>query len=586
MANVLKCYWWVLLVALLAGVLHVAPYIYFEQQLGGEYQGVHMAGAYDEDFYLSFVNQARVGKSAFANPYIYENRDQGISFRYQVLDTLIGWSGRVLNLSMDSIALAIKFFSTALLFIVLFVLGKSLTKSAVGGVLVAIVVELGNEIARLEIEPVLNTIFHWQSSFNSFLFYDRPIYPSVTAIFFFFGLYLVWKLLEDNKRLHAILLGVLVGIISYLYFYFWVFLTILICVMIITAVVRKEYALAKNFVLALIIGTIISVPFLVGVYGTLGQGSVDTANIAKNFVSTHRIIVEKVILAPLIILAGVWYFLRSKKITLPRQLAFLFACLLAGLIASNQQVFTGMEVQQHHFHFMTNIPILLLTAGVLLWYLLGQLSRSTVAYRYIRAMVVGVVFIVVIAHATGVQASSYRFWSGEFTDRQRWMSAFRWLNTNTSKDDVVLSSRGLSESVPIYTHNYVYGALHAMSYPVPIERLEHNYFTQIYLDGVRTTGAREYLQAHRDEMGQYVYEGQYWRATCGSFGCFPDSTFDKLVADYQTFVSRPFESELNKYRLDYVVWDKKRDPNWSLDQYKSLKQIFEQDKVVIYTFKL
>lgn len=581
----LKKFWWVGVIAMLAGVLHIAPYIYFERSLGLEYKDVHMTGAYDEDFYLALVNQARVGKSAFANPYTYENRDQGINFRYQILETLIGKIAHGLRLSMDAVALAVKFFSSAILFIILFVFGRSLTKSATGGVLAAVFVEFGNELARLELGPALSTIFHWQSSFNSFLFYDRPVYPSITAIFFFLALFMSWRLLENNKHLLALWLGVFIGLISYLYFYYWAFLIILISALLVIALIRKDYSLAKNYMLTIGIAVLASGPFLLNIYGTLGQAGADTANIAKNFIFTHRFIIEKVLLLPMAILGAIFVWFKHKSRTFPRQFIFLGAVLITGLLASNQQVITGMEVQQHHFHFMTNIPILLLFSGVFLWYLLNLLNRDIPMYRYVKVMTISFVIVAVIAHAVGVQASSYRYWDDEFVDRQRWAGAFSWLNEHTDKNDVVLANFEVSESVPVYTHNYVYGALHAMSYPVPIERLAHNYFTEIYLAGVRADNAREFMDVNRDKMGQYIFEGQYWRATCGSFGCFPDSWFEKLVSDYQTFVSKPFEEQLKKYRLDYVIWDTRRDPVWQLDKYKLPKQVFLQDDVVIYNLK-
>jgi len=345
------------------------------------------------------------------------------------------------------------------------------------------------------------------------------------------------------------------------------------------ALVRRENSLATSVAMSVCIALLASLPFLLNIFNTLGTTSADEANIGKNFISTHRVILEKVLLVPLLFISGLWLFLRRRPIALSREFIFLVALLIAGLIASNQQVLTGMEIQQHHFHFMTNIPIFLLSGATICWYLLQTLLSEKVAIRNILAA-----FIIasVVAHAVGIQVTSYTHIFDEMHDRQRWASAFVWLNTNTTKKDVVLANPEVSETIPIYTHDYVYGALHAATYPVSVERLAHNYFMTIFLDGVRGQDARQYLTEHRNEVGQYIFEGQYWRANCGSFGCFPESIFEKLVADYQNFAAEPFEQNLKKYKIDYIIWDKKRESSWQLDQYSLLRKVFDENSMALY----
>ena len=605
-----KKYWWVVGIALLAGFLHIVPYLYFQNNLGDEYQGIFMAGTYDEDAYLTFINQSRVDKSSFDNPYIFENRNDRINFRYYFLETLAGWKARVLGLPMDKVAILLKFFSSALLFIMLFIFGKSLTGSSIGGILVGVFVLLGNELTP----PI--------AFGHSFLFYDRPINPSVSAIFFFLALFLAWRLFEKNNRLLGLWLGVLVGALAYLYFYFWFFAMTLLFVLFMIAFVRKERELAVNFCLSLITALLTSLPFLVNIFGTFGDAGANAVNIGKNFIVTHRVIIEKVLLAPLVFLIGLLAFLRFKREVFPRQFIksplntppqatgmnvvldlinpadggvnnrdtapqavrlfiFLGAVLTAGLLVSNQQVISGMEIQQHHFHFMTNIPIFLLSGAIICWYLLQKLFSQKILIRNILAILI---MAGVVAHAVGVQANSYKFWKDESVDRQRWGPVFDWLNTHSKKDDVILANPEISETLPVYTHNYVYGALHAATYPVPTTRLAHNYFVTIYLDGVRTDTARDffYNTDNRNALGQYIFEGQYWRAKCGSFGCFPDPTLETLIADYQKFLTRSPLVNLKKYKLDYILWDTKRDPVWRLNQYSFLRPVFSADKVILY----
>jgi len=191
---------------------------------------------------------------------------------------------------------------------------------------------------------------------------------------------------------------------------------------------------------------------------------------------------------------------------------------------------------------------------------------------------------IIIFHAVGIQASSFNYHQEDHRDRQRWAEGFNWLQKNTETDDVVFASFDISRTLPIYTHNYPYGALHASSFPVSLERLKHNYFIRMQVMGLEADDAREYFfdPTHRDELGQYIFEGQYYRALCGSFGCFSDEILEDILSEYVEFSGSSFEENLSKYRADYVFWDGKRDEGWNLDQYSFLQRVFESGQAVIY----
>ena len=75
--------------------------------------------------------------------------------------------------------------------------------------------------------------------------------------------------------------------------------------------------------------------------------------------------------------------------------------------------------------------------------------------------------------------------------------------------------------------------------------------------------------------------GQHYRMKNGCYGCFPDAILDELILEYQDFFKKDFVSELKKYQVDYVLWDKEKNPEWRLGRFFN-KKIYDQDNLVIY----
>lgn len=575
--GVFKKHWIAFVLALLVGLIYIAPHIVFMNASDVEYQGIYMSRTYDEDYYNGIIRQVYDGESVTQNAYNSEYQEKSISTMYNIPQAVVGHIGKFLGLSISSLALTTKFVFPALVLLVVYFFIYTLAKSRVAASIASFAMLLTQEIAPLNPSLLLKT-FLFQSNFDNFLLFSRPINPQVNAIFFFAAL---WALaaLWNNKtsKKYAIISGVLVGMLGYFYFYYWNFAVIASGVMLIWALVMKNKEFAKNILLSIVVGIVVASPFLFQMIGALTS---DAASIQKNYVETHRFILEKVVLLPIIafLALALWNWIAQKiqkptrkiftfLLASPYQFLLVFA--FAGFIASNQQVIHGIEAQQHHYHFMTNIPVFILIGSVVT---AGFIHRYLFSWRKIAA---AVVLVLIAIQAVSIQTASYERWKSEFAGYQSYAPLFQWLNENSDKGDVVYSDELLSQLIPVYTHNDVYSALHMSVYPIPLERLKHNYFIYMYLEGVREQGVRAYLydEENRSRLGQHLFEGQFWRATCGSFGCFPDATLDYIIQEYRNFLKTPFEKNLKKYRVDFVMWDMRREPEWGMDKYKFLEKI-------------
>lgn len=575
-----------ILLSIFVGALYVFPHIFFMLDLGENYKGIYMSRSYDEDTYYSSIRQIYDGHSPTDDPYIIENDEKTIVSNYKFIEYALGYTGKFLNLEISTLAIVSKFIFPIAIFLAIYFFVFMMTTGVLSSNFTAIFVLLGQELAPLNIHSAINT-FLFNSPFESFLFFNRPINPQVSFIFFVVGMLLLYKVWNDSKsKKYSMVVGAFIGFLSYIYFYFWNFTMILSGLIFLYSILKKKKDLLSNILITISSSILIALPFVLNTLHSLGT---DTLSISKNYIKTHRFINETVIILPLLIfiIIYIWnYLINRGYINYHRvfsnlnekTLTFLFLVILSGFIASNQQVVHGYEVQQHHYHFMTNIPVFIITISILfVSFVKKYLGRFALTIVIFSGLVISI-------HGTSVQASSYQFWKPYFLHYQSYEPVFFWLNKNSNIDDVVYSNITISEIIPIYTHNSVYTSLHASVYPVPTERLAHNYFTKMYLRGVDANNVKDYLydDTNRNEFGQLVFEGQYWRAMCGSFGCFPDSTLDIYIEDYKNFIKNSFETNLKKYKIDYFVWDKKVNPEWNLQKYSFLETIISTENIDLF----
>ncbi len=163
-----------------------------------------------------------------------------------------------------------------------------------------------------------------------------------------------------------------------------------------------------------------------------------------------------------------------------------------------------------------------LSALVVTW-----LLSKTVTTKWVPVVVV---FIVTLSfsYVTLVQVSSYKTRFTETLAKQDLAPALHWISTHADPGDVVLAGSDLSELIPVYTQADVVWDEHAAYYLLPDERRKYR--------------PQEIMTA-------------------------PD-----------------LKKELQKYKVDYIVWDTKSDPDWKLDRYANLVLVYHYDLFKIYTF--
>ncbi len=559
----------IFLLLVLFGVILVFPHVLFS--FDNNYQGIFVSRVGDEDHSMAKVKDVIDGYWDYASSYIWEYKNFSKPI-LQYSELILGIIGLILAMKVSTLFILIKFAGPFVVGVIIYWFSRSLKFTAASSLLLISLILLGEKLINLEFLKIFNVLFY-QDGYREFLAYTRVPNPAFTGIFFFLVIFLFFRWFQKRDRNSLLILALSFGILFYIYAYFWSFAVVLIGLVGLYFVASKEWKNLKELVFGALLGTILGLPFffLLFKYWPQNQG--------KSFiVESHAFVFDKIVIVALIIYIAFLIYLFYKKAFKKRYLFPLFL-LLSAFIVSNQQVITGMEIQVHHYYEFTNKPCVFI-ALICVWdYFLKQIKHRKALL--INSFTIGIVCL----FAIGVQISSLYYWKADFVYYQNYQTFFKWLNNNSLKDSVVYSNDIISEFIPVYTHNNVYWAPHSVEYVlVPIERNIHNYFSLIRINGVEPEEVKEYFYNNRGEVGKLVHGCQYWKNSCGTCTCMPNKVLDDLVNEYTESYDTTISEYLKKYRLDYILWDKNKNPGWDLTGV-DVESVFSQNNIVLYQVK-
>jgi len=207
------------------------------------------------------------------------------------------------------------------------------------------------------------------------------------------------------------------------------------------------------------------------------------------------------------------------KKKLNQTIVLLLTLLLTSFIVVNQQVITGKVLQEGHYHWYFNVPVW----SIIIVYILADLLKSNPRIKYVAA---GTLIALSIFTSGFIQYSSYNYWQDKVAEDQRYMPVLKWLKDNTGPEEVVMVNSAISELVPIFTENNVVYDVQAYNFFWSKERSQY--------------------------MPEYILESDT-------------------------------EQRIKKYKVDYAVWDKIKNPEWEMDRYIFLRKEFSENNLEIFT---
>ena len=577
-----------IILAILLGVLIIIPFFYFKTQLGPTFQGIWPSVVDDESFYLSRIKDVIDGHPFLSNAYLAEHKE-GLPQQLFLAENILAWPLELLGVDVNSGHLIYNFLMPAIAFILSYVILYLIVGS------------------RL-----------WSAIGSSFLFFGlfllsfiRPVSPQFNFIFWLTQLIFLWLLVNnpniktnpnseysDKIRIFGLLGANIInfGLLFYIYPYYWTFYLILFGLLAISYF-WKERTLSYKILMIVVGGLILAVPYFYFNYlATKLPYYMETLTrlqmIYTRFPSGLRIMAWSFPVLALILVSS-W----RKIISTDVKTIFFAAGVLSSIIAVNQHIITGRNFEFSSHYSMGAIFF----AVFALAYLFSHLNPNKSDYHpntpndkkfglfgYIRIFGLLIIAIVVIFSLSGY-LKRILFIGENHVYYQNYAPVFDWLNKNTEKDSVVYANAELSRLIPVYTANNVYYVREANLFFISdeevLDRFILNKFFEKFDKDFVTENVRSVYGVRYIDIYGHAVQGNKLRRLLGlklePEIYLPKEAIAKAIARAGELQKGDFLEELKRFRIDYLVWDKIKNPNWEIEQ-RYFKKVFETDYFKIF----
>ncbi len=581
--------------ALVVGMLFTLPQVLARIELGGAYQGAPFLYQSDDENYLANIEDILDGHVTASSPIYFGYKDSPAVI-LPFGEYLYVLPSVLLHIPILLVVELSKFAFPALLFLLVYALVFSLTQrdgdeedAKLGAVAGGLLVLLGYDF----VDPAhVHAVITGAAGIGYSTIWARLVNPISGGLFLFLFLMLLWKLFNGKTRLLPYAAGVLLAVMTGYVFSFGVGLSVtaLLCVI---AFAQKKPREAWSFVKVIGLGVLPATAS--GLFVLFSQAaSAGGSTLAKaGLLHTHVPLVNRFLLLALVAFALVSAWLFLKRSNLLKDSAwwwFSFAFLVGTFLTFIQQVVTGVTVWPQHL-VQYSIPVVYVVGMVVLYRCVRPWSRSLWA---------GLTYVILIASLAygALVVSSYRTDMAAYASDQRYVPVYAWLNSHTANGDcVVLVSEKenyLSGKIPAYTHCDDYYSVQNY-YGVPQDRIESGYLLWLRVRGITVADVHAYLESHRPEVRSTMFTNwlELWHASGdpwlqaiqvkGALAAWEDAAAARLETDYLAFLKGDFKAELEKYKLDYVVWDKAGFPAWNPQDFPSFTEVYAANGLVIFS---
>ena len=540
--------------AILVGMISIAPYWLAQNALGTDYQGFPFLFQSNEDYYLARVQDIIDGHWLTSSPYLYEYKND-LPVIFPIGEYLYAWPTLIFGVSALSVLMATKFIFPALLFLLAYVLLHNLSEPAksdkitalFGGLLITLGVYFVNYKSTW-------AILTGQSSELYLSMWTRPVNPITGALLLFIFLILFWKSIGSDKWPFQAVAGVALGLMSG-YIFSWMAAGAILGAYAIFLLARKRFEIVKKISFIVFYSLLAGAPSFYLWWRSLSAvGDGQRAAARNGLMLTYYPILNKVVLAQTIFFIAIFLFewRKNKKNHEKFEEWWWFAAaLVAGnWLVYNQQILTGRVVWPPHLTQYT-VPTAFLTFILVL----GNYFKARTPKLW-RTVIVAL--CCVIALFSVITTFTYRGQLKEFSELQRYMPFFNWLNRYSPKDCVVLVNEvknkdSLSMWLPAFTHCNAYLTAY---YPhsASLDRVYFNYLVDLRLRGVAKKDLEQYLWDHKADLRMYVYAN--WSqafASSGADDSWLAGPIKELVGRYDSLLKEDFITALKRYRIDYLA---------------------------------
>jgi len=561
-----------LLLALTIGAATAVPQLSNIRAMGDAFAGVYPINNDDELYYMTRARDALDGHVFLTNPYLFEHKD-GSPMQFWLPDYL---EAHATLWFFSDHARGYQFFDflfPAILALLTYGIAYKLTNSTSLALLTALVLHLG--------------IF-----FEDF---NRAPSPQFTFLFFLLFWYAVVSYLKSPRRYFLAIAALALGAQFNFYPYHWTYTLVALGIFLVAAkFVYRSFAL-KPYAYMLAGGGILGIPYFFSLVRSMQNPFYKESLMRLGLIHTHTpsgMVIVAAATGTLIL----WGILFSAKM-FQRDILNIFAASIAaaGIIAVNQHVLTGKNLEFSSHYLMAA----LFGAVLLAAYLAGIVYRSLAAQKKFWGT-----FFLIAAGTVGIPFSLWRVPQVVAKQSvptptewyvQTYAPLFHWLQTHTPKESVVYADQQLSRYIPAYTHNNVFYTREANLFFLSDSEVKERFVISTFfqksfnrefvLANERALWGVHYIDERGHERQVQKIKTLLHRSTALPPATPPESEITDVVRLRALVEQEGFLAAAERYRLEYIVWDRNREPTSHLDGESYLTPVADIGSFTVYTFK-
>lgn len=562
-----------LLIALTLGTITFSLNIWRVDNMGDDFAGIYpMTCCNDEIYYLARAKDVLDGHGNLSNPYLYEYKE-GPALQFWLPDYLLASSGKALGTDVWGTYAFYDFWFVTLLALLVYMIGYRLS---------------GNRLLSIAPILLLNTGFYLN-------LFTRPISPQFNLVFFLLFFYFLVRYLEGFEKKYLIWTTIFTGLLFHVYTYYWTYAFVLIPVMFALFWLLKlqsfKQALRDGAVMiggALLIG----LPYILQMLESVKLPYY--AETLARMGMLHTRLPSGLTIVFWASIIGLLFMLLYWRKFIPRNALSvgLFAATISTAIAVNHHIITGQNLEFSNHYIDMSVFIFALSMVYLVGHLIGREGRASQTSAIV--IIAGALLMALPTTVNTVERQATP--TLREMKMQRYAPVFAWLDQNTEKDSVVYTDNDIARITAIYTHNNIFHGDATLLHFMPSEEILDRFIINNYFnDDLQNWSKDQFIKAERRIWGTgFVNEYQKeasanrYRRLLGLDEYLPDRLPDEVVADalarHTEVQAKSFSEAVGNYRVDYVVWDRLRNPDYKVDQTPELTLLEQIGE--LYIFKL
>ncbi len=537
--QLLTYHWSALVLACIAAVIVFAPNVMLWRE--PQFHGIEMMMLDAENHYLARITEVSQGHATASDTFF---SDKSLPYATPPLgEELIAMFGKLVHLEPARAAIVSKPISIFFVVLLIYALSFALSGSRIASLLATAIPVLGYNLIAFSPAPFFD-LLRGSPWGGPFLFFSRLVNPSISGIFLFGALYLIFREFFQREQARwwmAGAIGWLVGLTTYITPFAYTFLGLVLLLSFAWFLTRRDYARAGFVFFAGTIGLLATIPFLLNYIALAALPGYAHLSQFLGLVHHRTIILGVLVPLMIVVVALLW----PKEFSRPGRSFFLI--LSAALVCVlNQQLITGSYIQPGHYHWYLTKPL----AGILAGLFIGYGIQRFLPVRA-RVPATALILAVLVYNSMGFLSPWYASTRANALSQQDYGPLVAYLNTIDSPQ-VVWADGDTSDFIPIYTADDAPNSVNIGSYPLPESFFENRLYLEYRLRGVTPKNFESVIRSEAHHVGDRLW-GVWLREQFGDPSAVPEEEFTKLSQGYAAFYALPWNKALDILGITLVV---------------------------------